>query len=54
MKLFREQSVYTMTSLYLMHTDSHMEKFKRVMMHIKLISMYRKLFWMPLKVHEVD
>jgi hypothetical protein len=31
-----------------------MEKFKRVMRHIKLISMNRRLFWMHLKVYEVD
>jgi hypothetical protein len=33
--------------------DSHMEKFKRVMRHIKLISMNRRLFWMHSEVHEV-
>jgi hypothetical protein len=31
-----------------------MKKFKRVMRHMKLISMNRRLFWMHLKVHEVD
>jgi hypothetical protein len=30
-----------------------MEKFKRVMRHIKLISINRRLFWMHLEVHEV-
>jgi uncharacterized protein YlbG (UPF0298 family) len=31
-----------------------MEKFQRVMRHIKLISMNRRLFWMYLEGHEVD
>jgi hypothetical protein len=30
-----------------------MEKFKRIMRHIKLISINRRLFWMHLEVHEV-
>jgi hypothetical protein len=47
MKLRRVQSMYTMTRMY---KDRHMEKFKRVMRHIRLI---RRLFWMTLKVHEV-
>jgi hypothetical protein len=29
-----------------------MEKFKRVMRHIKLISINRRLFWMHLELHE--
>jgi hypothetical protein len=37
-----------------MYKDSHVEKFKRVMRHIKLISMNTRLFLMHLKVHEVD
>jgi hypothetical protein len=31
--------MYTMTTMYHMHKDRHMEKFNRVMRHIKLISM---------------
>jgi hypothetical protein len=31
-----------------------MEKFKRVMRHIKLIIMNRRLFWMHKEVHLVD
>jgi hypothetical protein len=46
MKLIRVQFVYTMTPMYHMYKDRHMEKFKRVMRHIKLISMNRRLFWM--------
>ena len=53
-KLFRVQSMYTMTPTYHMYKDSHMEKCKRVMRHIKVISMNRRLFLMHLKVHEVD
>jgi hypothetical protein len=45
--------MYIMTSMYHMYKDSHVEKFKWVMRHIKLISMYRRLFWMDLEVHEV-
>jgi hypothetical protein len=45
--------MYTMTHMYSMYKDRHMEKFKRVMRHIKLISMNRRLFWMHLEVHEV-
>jgi hypothetical protein len=40
--------------MYHMYKDTHTEKFKRVMRHIKLISMNRILFWMHLEVHEVD
>jgi hypothetical protein len=50
MKLIRVQAMYTMTSMYL-YKDRHMEKFKRVIRHIKLISMHRRLFWMHLDVH---
>jgi hypothetical protein len=46
--------MYTMTPTYHMYKDRQMERFKRVMRHIKLISMDRRLFWMHLKVHEVD
>jgi hypothetical protein len=45
--------MYTMTPMYHMYWDKHMEKFKRVMRHIKLISMNRRLFWMHLEVHEI-
>jgi hypothetical protein len=48
MKLIRVQSMYTMTYMYHMYKDSQVEKFKRVMRHIKLISMNRRLFWMQL------
>jgi hypothetical protein len=44
----------TMTPKYHMYKDRHMKKFKRVMRHMKLISMNRRLFWLHLKVHEVD
>jgi hypothetical protein len=54
MKLIRVQSIYTMTPMYHMYKDRHMEKFKRVMSYIKLVSMNRGLFWMHLEVHEVD
>jgi hypothetical protein len=39
--------------MYTIYNDRHMEKFKRVMMHIKLISMIRRLFWMHLEGHKV-
>jgi hypothetical protein len=54
MKLIRVQYMYTMTPKYHMFEDRHIEKFKRVMRHIKLISMNRRLFWIHLEVHEVD
>jgi hypothetical protein len=44
----------TMTPMYHMYKDRHMNKFKRVMRHMKWISENRRLFWMNLKVHEVD
>jgi hypothetical protein len=44
--------MYTMTPMYYTFKDSHMEKFKRVTRHIKLISMNRRLFWMHLEVLE--
>jgi hypothetical protein len=44
--------MYTMTPMYHIFKDSHMEKFKRVMRHIILISMNRRLFWMHLEVLE--
>jgi hypothetical protein len=43
-----------MYTMYHMYKDKYMEKFKRVMRHIKLISMNTRLFLMHLKVHEVD
>jgi hypothetical protein len=45
--------MYIMTPLYIMYKDSHMEKFKRVMWHIKLIGIIRRLFWMHLEMPEV-
>jgi hypothetical protein len=45
--------MYIMTPMYPMYNDRHMEKFKRVMRHIKLIRMNRRLFLWHLKVHEV-
>jgi hypothetical protein len=36
MKLFRVNFMYTMTSMYPMYKDSHMDNFKRVIGHIKL------------------
>jgi hypothetical protein len=43
--------MFSMTPMYHMYKDSHMDKFKRVIRHIKLISMHRRLFWMHLDVH---
>jgi hypothetical protein len=40
--------------MYTMYKERHMEKFKRVMKQIKLISMNRRLFGIHLEVHEVD
>jgi hypothetical protein len=54
MELIRVQFIYTMTPMYHMYKDRHIEKFKRVMRHIKLISMNRRLYWMYLEVHGVD
>jgi hypothetical protein len=45
--------MYTMTLMYPISKDSHMETFKKFMRHIKLISMNRRLFWMHFEVHEV-
>jgi hypothetical protein len=53
MKLIRVQSMYTMTPMYHMYKDKYMEKFKRVMRHIKFISMNRRLFRMHSGAHEV-
>jgi hypothetical protein len=53
MNLIRVQSINTMTLIYHMYRDKHMEKFKKVMRQIKLISINRNLFWMPLEVYEV-
>jgi hypothetical protein len=53
MKLIRLQTMYTIIRKYHMYKDRHIKEFKRVMRHIKLISMNRKLFWMHLEVHEV-
>jgi hypothetical protein len=36
-----------------MYTDRHMEMFKKVMRHMKSISMSRRLFWMHLEVHKI-
>jgi hypothetical protein len=44
MKLIRVQSMYTMTPMQHMYKDRHMDKFKRVMRYITLISMHRRLF----------
>jgi hypothetical protein len=52
-KLFRVQSMFSMTPMYHMYKDSHMEESKSFMRHIKLISMNRRSFWMHLDVHEV-
>jgi hypothetical protein len=46
--------MYTMTLMYHMFKDRHMEKFKRFMRHIKLNRINRRLFWMHLEVHWVD
>jgi hypothetical protein len=46
MKLIRMQSMYTMTPMYQMYKDRHMEKLKRFMKHIKLISTNWRLFCM--------
>jgi hypothetical protein len=45
--------MYTMTPMYHMYKDSHMEESKRFMRHIKLIRMNSRLFLMHLEVHEV-
>jgi hypothetical protein len=42
--MIRVQSTYTMTSMYPMYKDRHMDKFKRVIRYIKLISVHRRLF----------
>jgi hypothetical protein len=42
-----------MTPMCHIYKDRHMEKFMRVIRHIKLISMNRSLFWMHLDVHKV-
>jgi hypothetical protein len=44
MKLIRVKSMYSMTLIYHMYRDRHIEKFKRIMRHIKLISRNRRLF----------
>jgi hypothetical protein len=36
--------MYTRTPRYHMYKDRHMEKFKKVTRHIKLIGMNRRLF----------
>jgi hypothetical protein len=53
MKLLRVQSMYTMTSMYHLSKDRHIGKFKKVIRHITLIRMNRRLFWMHLEVHKV-
>jgi hypothetical protein len=50
MKLFRVKSMYPKTPMY---KDLYIEKFKKIMRHIKLISMNWRLFWIHLEVHEV-
>jgi hypothetical protein len=46
--------MYTMTPMYNMYKDRHMETFRRVTRHNKLISIHSRLFWMHLDLHEVD
>jgi hypothetical protein len=46
--------MYTMTPMYHIYKNRHMKKCKRVMRHIKLISMNWRLFWMHFEVHERD
>jgi hypothetical protein len=53
MKLISVQSMYTMSPLYHMNKGWQMEKLKRVISHIKLISIHRRLFWMHFDVHDV-
>jgi hypothetical protein len=53
MKLFRVQSMCTMTPMFHKYKDRHMEKFKRVMRYIQLNSMKRRSFWMHLEVYKV-
>jgi hypothetical protein len=53
MKFISVQSMYTMTPMYHMYKEWHIEKFKRVISHIKLISMHRRLFWMHFDVYEI-
>jgi hypothetical protein len=53
MKLIRVPSMYTMTPMYPMYKERHMENFKKIMRHIKLISMNKRLFLMQL-AHAVD
>jgi hypothetical protein len=48
--LFRVQSMHTMNPMFTMCKDMHMEKFKRVMRHIKLTTMNTMLFSMHLEV----
>jgi hypothetical protein len=38
--------------MFFMYKDRPMEKFKRGMRHIKLISMNRRLFWIHLELHK--
>jgi hypothetical protein len=56
MTLIRVQSMHTMTPMHMYHMykDRHMKKLKRVIRHITLISMNRKLFWIHLEVQKVD
>jgi hypothetical protein len=53
MKLFRVQSMFTLTHMYPMYKDRHIQKLKNVMRHINVICMNRRLFWMHLKGGEV-
>jgi hypothetical protein len=54
MNLIRVQSMFSMTPMFHMYKDSHMEESKRFMRHNKIISMNRRYFWMHLDVHEVE
>jgi hypothetical protein len=45
--------MFSMTLMYHMYKDSHMEESKRFMRHIKFISMNTRSFWMHLDVLEV-
>jgi hypothetical protein len=46
--------MYSMTPMYPMYKDKHIEKFKRVMRHIKLISIFSSFcFFRPLQAFEV-
>jgi hypothetical protein len=46
--------MFSMTPMYHMYKDSHMEESKRFRRHIKLISMNRRSFWMHLDVQKLS